>query len=85
MVDELIARRPAQRQALARRRVDNRAAAKESELGELLRAAWAQPEREFQYAACDLVQRWGTNVSPGFLVVAKADRPAPIRPGGPWQ
>ena len=39
----------------------------ERELAGLLQGLWAEPEREFHYAACDLVHRWAKGVSAGFL------------------
>ena len=39
----------------------------EGELRELLGGLWAEPQREFQYAACDLLRRWAKNSSAAFL------------------
>ncbi len=39
----------------------------EAGLDQLLRALWAEPEREFCYAATDLVRRWVGVASEGFV------------------
>jgi 3-methyladenine DNA glycosylase AlkD len=38
-----------------------------AELTEAVRALWTLPEREYQYAGCDLLGRWGRLLGPDFL------------------
>jgi 3-methyladenine DNA glycosylase AlkD len=42
----------------------------ESQLADTARVLWLQPEREFQYAGCDLLSKHVGVTSPGFIEVA---------------
>ncbi|MBI2765482.1 MAG: DNA alkylation repair protein [Chloroflexi bacterium] len=59
-------RRVATREALAGLGVPS-----ETDLMELAAALWALPEREYQYAGCDILGRYITVCGPGFLDVAR--------------
>jgi 3-methyladenine DNA glycosylase AlkD len=43
----------------------------EHDLAELAGHLWELPEREFQYAACDILSRYGKLLGPGFLAAAR--------------
>jgi 3-methyladenine DNA glycosylase AlkD len=45
--------------------------ASEDDLAELSRHLWEPPEREFQYAACDILSRYAKLLGPGFLAPAR--------------
>ncbi len=60
------ARRPLLREALAGMEPPT-----EADLRALAALLWAKPEREYQYAACDILGRWQGRCGPGFLPVAK--------------
>ena len=61
------ARRELQRQAFAGRRLDRAEA--EAEVAALAEALWALPEREYQYATCDVLRAASPRASTGLLPV----------------
>ena len=61
---------PAQR-AAAREALEGLGQPTEADLVQLATTCWARPQREWQYAACDLLARWAKHCSPAMLLTAE--------------
>ena len=56
-----------ERRALSRKVIDGTAPPSERELARVARRCWSLPEREYQYFACDYVDKHANRCAPGFL------------------